>query len=400
MKCLVGYRGVREIRIVSKETSDIVVIRSPLEISRRFCSTNSNTKGKQNKKTKPYNILFFGSDKISIKTLDILYENKVNPESTPFGRIVNQIEAVCPQDKGPSPSMMISVPVKIFSQQHNIPIHHPLPSIKEWKVPLSKNGEPFDVAVVVSFGYLIPSHVINSFPMGGINMHPSLLPKYRGAAPIYHTLLNQETETGVSVIELSKDRFDVGKILQQVKYPIESTTTYGPLTDHLADIGAKMILSTLNDFWKYKENAIPQGEGACSAPKVKKEMGFIQWDKHTAEDVWRLWRALGDTVGIYTRYKFNGQQVRLHKLKPPQFMMSYKNQERFDSQYSPGMLKYDKNHDLIFIKCAKGWIACEELQVECKIKLGAYDFVNGYGFRSIKIPTEDHKFVSLTEAAS
>ena len=76
----------------------------------------------------------------------------------------------------------------------------------------------FDFGVVVSFGYLIPTNIIDSFTIGSINMHPSLLPKYRGSAPIIHTILNNETQTGVSVIELSKNKFDAGKILLQKEH--------------------------------------------------------------------------------------------------------------------------------------------------------------------------------------
>ncbi|KAI9026546.1 formyl transferase [Phycomyces nitens] len=104
---------------------------------------------------------------------------------------------------------------KALAELYDIPVHHTPTTEKtldNWKVP----GK-FDLGVVVSFGYFIPPHVIKSFEKGAINVHPSLLPKYRGAAPIQHTILGGDEETGVTVQELDDKAFDAGRILSQKK---------------------------------------------------------------------------------------------------------------------------------------------------------------------------------------
>jgi methionyl-tRNA formyltransferase len=104
---------------------------------------------------------------------------------------------------------------KGVAELFNVPVHH-TPSkaktLKQWQLPTDKQ---YDLAVVVSFGYFIPPHIISRFRLGAINVHPSLLPKYRGAAPIQHAILNGDRKTGVTVQELDEREFDAGRILNQ-----------------------------------------------------------------------------------------------------------------------------------------------------------------------------------------
>jgi methionyl-tRNA formyltransferase len=144
-------------------------------------------------------------------------------------------------EKGPE-HLSYEFPVYLFAKANGIPIHL-VHSMKDWQVPIATSG-PFDLGVVVSFGRLIPNQVLDALPLGAINMHPSLLPKYenncnwvyflpphtpffsffffcsaryRGAAPIYHAMLNNDEETGISIVEISRNKFDSGKILLQQK---------------------------------------------------------------------------------------------------------------------------------------------------------------------------------------
>lgn len=124
-------------------------------------------------------------------------------------------------------------------------------------------------------------------------------------------------------------------------------------------------------------------------------MGNIKWYQHSNEDIWRLWRALGDTIGIHTLYNFNKQRIRLVTLKPPEFKISYANPEKFENLYSPGMLKYDIKQEILFIKCIKNWIGCSELQLDGRKIINACSFVNGYKIRNLCIPNEQHKFIDF-----
>jgi methionyl-tRNA formyltransferase len=127
------------------------------------------------------------------------------------------------------------------------------------------------------------------------------------------------------------------------------------------------------------------------------EMGNIDWETQTAQDILRIQRALGDTFGTHTRYNLNQQIVRLLTLNPPQKPhISYANPELFEGEYKPGMLKYDWKQKLLFIKCLENqWLSCSHLQIQGKRALTAEQFVNGYCFRSLKRASEVHRFVKI-----
>lgn len=162
---------------------------------------------------------------------------------------------------------------------------------------LLKPQIPLDLAVVVSFGYFIPPSVLCKFKFGGINVHPSLLPKYRGSAPIENTILNGEKETGVSIIGLHPSRFDAGNILNQTKLTIPNQIKYWGLHDLLAQKSSHLLFDTLKDFEKFKESSVSQDEKLVTkAPKTKKEMAIINWNKSTAQEIDRIYRAISHRV--------------------------------------------------------------------------------------------------------
>ncbi|KAI8051440.1 formyl transferase [Syncephalis plumigaleata] len=128
---------------------------------------------------------------------------------------VNTLEVVTLPDRRTGRGMHVhSVPVKVYADACQLPIHYPPPkTLRGWPVPVASDGKPFDLAVVVSFGYFLPATLLQTFKWGGINVHPSLLPKYRGAAPIQHAIIDGINETGVTVQELDHHQFDAGNIL-------------------------------------------------------------------------------------------------------------------------------------------------------------------------------------------
>ena len=202
----------------------------------------------------PLRILFFGSDHFSLRTLSLL-------TSPPLSSLPPSIGVVCPdaQPIGRGRSRQ-PLPVHTHAQQHRLPAF-PVPDavnfrMQGWEVPPCPWQGGWDVGVVVSFGYFIPHRVIRSFPLGLINLHPSLLPKsaplplistaplvpvrlaefgccdgafrYRGASPIQHALLHDERQTGVSVIDLHPTRMDAGDILLQ----LTEVTAHSLLASH------------------------------------------------------------------------------------------------------------------------------------------------------------------------
>ncbi|MCI0499141.1 MAG: methionyl-tRNA formyltransferase [Planctomycetales bacterium] len=158
-----------------------------------------------------------------------------------------------------------------------------------------------DLLVVIAFGQKVSQEVIGFHRCGAVNVHASLLPKYRGAAPIHWAIMNGETETGVSIITLA-DRMDAGLILDQDKIPIGPDDTGQTLHDRLAEIAVPVLMRTIEKIDAGTVQAAEQNESqVCKAPKLKKEHGYIDWDK-PAETIVRQIRALWPWPGAQSVY--------------------------------------------------------------------------------------------------
>eukprot|EP01080_Neovahlkampfia_damariscottae_P005073 gene5073-8673_t len=231
------------------------------------------------------NVLFFGSDEFSLETLKVLHNSD----------FIKNLEVVCPVDQRKGyKRKLLPVPVKEYSIKHNILFHHPDDEItlKNWKLPKPSNGkESFDLGVVVSFRYFIPKSIIKQFKKGAINVHPSLLPKYRGAAPIHHTILNDERETGVSIIELDTKRMDFGNILDQIRISIDERIIYSELYSKLSKLGGDRCIHVLKNIDELrKNNVIENKQDSIHANKIYKNDGKLNFnDKKLI--VYNKWRA-------------------------------------------------------------------------------------------------------------
>jgi methionyl-tRNA formyltransferase len=140
-----------------------------------------------------------------------------------------------------------------------------------------------DLLVVIAFGQKVEKSVVDLFPKGAINVHGSLLPKYRGAAPIHWAIIHGEPHTGASIITLA-DRMDAGKVLAQVRTPIGPEDNFQTLHDRLSQLSAPMLTETITAIETGSAVYQPQDESQVSkAPKLKKEHGFIDWSKSAAE---------------------------------------------------------------------------------------------------------------------
>ncbi|CCI11577.1 hypothetical protein ABG067_003604 [Albugo candida] len=246
-------------------------------------------------------------------------------------------------------------------------------SLKHWNVP---NKSPFDVGVVVSFGYFLYPHLLDNLKYGAINMHPSLLPKYRGPAPIHHALLNGDRTTGVSVIEIDPLAFDTGRILLQKTFPIPENITFQPLATNLSEFGASCVVETLRNLPYLKQHATVQNDSQASkAPKVRFEHGILSL-KESATEIFQKWQALGDSVGVSVA--FRGKRVKLCKIEIPSEEMILKEQELLC-----GAFIFDTQIKALWLKCAQNsWLLVFSLQQEDR-KIGdALDFVNGYRLRN------------------
>eukprot|EP01104_Vermistella_antarctica_P013012 TRINITY_DN3868_c0_g1_i3.p1 TRINITY_DN3868_c0_g1~~TRINITY_DN3868_c0_g1_i3.p1 ORF type:complete len:500 (+),score=78.07 TRINITY_DN3868_c0_g1_i3:264-1763(+) len=288
---------------------------------------------------RPWNVLFFGTDNFSLKTLERLWESSlqssVSAVATDVDRavrvglevegvppVVGALELVCPPDTGITVSA-----TREFARRHNIPVHQPA-KLGKWRVPHPRNAQAygnrgFDVAVVASYGKFIPAAVLAQFERGGINLHPSLLPEYRGAAPIHHALMNGDTRTGISVIEVHPKKWDAGRVFIQIPYHIRTNHTIANLTEELAETGSFAVVDVLRDLDHKMEVSLSQEEllkdrrrdvEPRRAPKITQEQGWVSFDSYSAHDVYCHWRALGSFGGIHVL--FGDKRVKLLHLVP------------------------------------------------------------------------------------
>uniref|UniRef100_A0A1A9WRP6 methionyl-tRNA formyltransferase n=1 Tax=Glossina brevipalpis TaxID=37001 RepID=A0A1A9WRP6_9MUSC len=188
-------------------------------------------------------LLFFGTDNFSLPTLKMLHRNCRG--NTNLGVVTSfKMPANC---------------VRVYAQQNNL-------SLYKWPI-LPNDCHFYDIGVVVSFGYLIPISIIEAFRLGMINVHASLLPKLRGAAPIIHAIMNGDIETGVSIMRIEPKRFDVGGIFAQQSVPIKPNMLMPELHKQLAEEGAKLLVKVIKNYPDSFEKVVSQNEDKATYGK-------------------------------------------------------------------------------------------------------------------------------------
>ncbi|KAF4319323.1 hypothetical protein JM18_002963 [Phytophthora kernoviae] len=328
----------------------------------------------------PYRVLFFGTDDVSLATLKLLHAAGNDEQGNP---LVEHIEVVCPSDRPMNGCKKDEpVPVKRFAQRHGLkvfdtPAH--LKSLKTWDFPVA---DSFDVGVVVSFGYFLHPHMLKNLHHGAINMHPSLLPKYRGPAPIHHALLNGDATTGVSVIEIDPKAFDVGRILLQEPYDIKSGIQCQELANELAEFGAEGIIKTLSELPSRKEAAAVQDDATASkAPKLTLKDGVLSLNEPAHE----IFHALSNSVGVSVQ--FRDKVVKLIEIRLPsdEELQSVLADEIRHGSASTGTFFFEKKRQALWLRCAgDSWLLITKLQQDGRKIGAALDFCNGYRLKNMQ----------------
>jgi len=253
-------------------------------------------------------------------------------------------------------------PVKQQAIHLNLPVSQP-ESLKspEFIGEIASLGA--DVIVVVAFR-ILPSELINAARLGAINLHASLLPKYRGAAPINWAIINGEKETGYTIFQI-KPRIDTGDILMQEAVPISERDTYGDLYERLSRLGAPALVRTLDGLEKGTLTAIPQKDSlATKAPKIYPEMGAIIWSD-PAESIKNRIHGLSPSPGAYTHY--GKKRIKI-------FRADY---TRENGNYLPGTIGI-RDKKRLGIQTGAGMLFPLELQMEGKKVLPADEFLRGF----------------------
>ncbi|XP_067943660.1 methionyl-tRNA formyltransferase, mitochondrial-like isoform X2 [Watersipora subatra] len=309
-----------------------------------------------------WKVLFLGTDRFAIKILDALYVEFLKRESIVGGRqLVKRLDVVTKQSEGA---------VKDFVRGKSTDMKHFI-----WPDVGIEAGE-FDVGVVASFGHLLPKSFIDLFPYGILNVHPSLLPRWRGCAPIPYTILAGDKKTGVTIQQIQPYKFDVGPIVNQREIPVPSGATSLQLLDILGDLGGDLLIETLQDLSHLEDIEIDQDDRyATYAYKINKQDSrfLIDWNSDTCDLVDRKFRAFGEMHNIWTY--FGEYKVKLSKLVAPKEMQWYTMRDpRLAGR--AGALAYLGQKDCVAIQCTDGLVGVREISV--KKAMSAKSFYNGY----------------------
>src|SRR5690606_27181454 len=191
-------------------------------------------------------------------------------------------------------------PVKVLAREHGIAVQQPA-SLRDPALIAELAARRADVWVVAAYGLLLPPTVLQLPRLGCLNIHASLLPRWRGAAPIQRAIMAGDTQTGISIMQMDEG-LDTGPVLLQRAVPIEPADTAGSLHDRLAELGAEAICEVLDRLAAGAIVARPQpAEGATYAHKITREDACVDWARPAAE-VERLLRALDPVPGAFTRH--------------------------------------------------------------------------------------------------
>ena len=254
-------------------------------------------------------------------------------------------------------------PVKQVALAHGIPVTQPekIKNNSDFRAELEQIRP--DAIIVVAYGRIIPQWMLELPPLGNINVHASLLPKYRGAAPIQWAIACGETVTGVTTMRIDAG-LDTGDMLQKAEMPIAADDTAVTLSPRLSELGALLLIETLRAFDTGELHATPQDDSeATLAPILKKEDGRVDFSRPAVEIANRL-RGFQPWPGAFT--SFRGKQLTIHAARPGAGL-----------KLPSGELLV--NSDSLFVGAGQGSaLELLEVQLEGKKRMTARDFANGY----------------------
>lgn len=298
-------------------------------------------------------IVFMGTPDFSIPSLNAIYQSKHD-----------LIAVVTTPDKERGRGQKVTfTPVKQFAVENNIPVFQPekLKGNDEF-VSQMKELQP-DLFVVVAFR-ILPKEIFEIPKYGSFNLHASLLPKYRGAAPIQWALINGETETGLTTFKLA-EKVDTGNIYLQIKVPVYPEDNFGTLHDRLSELGADVVMKTIGLIESGNYQLLPQDDSLASpAPKITKEICKIDWNK-PAEEIHNLVRGLSPYPAAF--FIFNEKVIKVYRTEVVK-----------DMHLKPSEFHQTKKE--LIVGCGKDAIKILEIQQEGKKRMSIEEFLRGFRF--------------------
>ena len=250
--------------------------------------------------------------------------------------------------------------VKVEAESRKLTVHQPLRIRNDFNFLYQLNP---DLIVVAAYGQILPETILDLPKQGCINVHGSLLPLYRGAAPIQRAILDGQNETGVTIMEMEAG-MDTGPMISKIKTPIETRDNAQTLHDRLANLGAKLLVETIPQYVSGKIKPTPQDESqATHAPKITRDMGQIDWSK-TATEIWNQARAFTPWPGIFTH--ISGKLLKIIDVEPVDI-----------NDLEPGIIG-KSNYEGIIVGCGKKALRIKQLQKEGGKRLAANAFLAGH----------------------
>lgn len=300
-------------------------------------------------------LVFMGSPEVAVTVLKTLVE-----AGYPIRAVITQPDK--PAGRG---QKLTAPPVKTYAVSENIEVFQPA-SLKDPSAIQKILSYPAQAIVVAAYGKIIPKVILESPPWGCLNVHFSLLPRYRGASCVASAIRNNDSHTGVSIMKVV-EALDAGPIYRQERLEIQPSDTTGSLEEKLALLGGRILLKILEELKLGSATLTEQKEKEVSyAPLLKKEEAAIDW-KQPAEGVDRLIRAMNPWPVAYTFLE--GQRVKIYKAQAFEENSSA-------SSRAGEILKTEE--DGIKIACGRGTLLITELQPENKKRMSAADFLKGH----------------------
>lgn len=303
-------------------------------------------------------VLFFGTPTFSVPTLEALY---AAPDI--------QVAAVITQPDKPvgRGGIITPPPIKVCAESHGTPVFQPtsirreFASLRDQLDPLG----PFDLGVVIAFGQILPEEVLNFPKAGCVNIHASILPRWRGAAPIQRAIEAGDRETGVCLMRMDIG-LDTGAVFSEQRVPITDTDTSSSMHDALAQAGANLLTRDISQIVSGSLPPTPQSDiGVTYAKKISSDEARIDWAKDANEIALKI-RAFYSFPGCFT--SLNGKRLKI---------LSAHHVEQLSPNDTPPGCIIQALPDTLTVQCGSGALRISELQLEGKKKMSTAEFMRG-----------------------
>ena len=315
-------------------------------------------------------IVFMGTPDFAEKSLEKVFEAGYKREAV----ITNPDK---PKGRG---MKLISSPVKQFAEAKGLNVLQPqkIKNNNEFIEEIKKINP--DVICVVAYGKILPKEILDIPKLGCINVHGSLLPKYRGAAPIQWAVLNGDKTTGITTMYMDVG-MDTGDMILKEETEIGEDETTGELWERLSNIGANLLVKTLELIEKGEAPREKQGENYSVAPMLEKEMAHISWQNQTAKQIKNLVRGLNPIMGAYSLE--NDKKIKFWKVEAItnediiNIFPEFKDYDYKLNAIEPGTILFSNEKTGLYIKAKDGIIKVLEIQGENAKRMNISDFLRG-----------------------